>query len=490
MLKSFMVQKCLFFLLMASLLLTGCYRMRASNGGAQIDNIPPRSIKAADVALPPGYKIEAVASGLTFPSSIAFDDKGQLYAIETGYAYGEVWEHPRLLRIEPNGTATTIATGSQNGPWNGIAWHAGSFYVAEGGEREGGRILRITPDGNITPLINNLPSMGDHHTNGPVIKDGYIYFATGTATNSGVVGPDNAEYGWLKRYPSFHDIPCKDIVLSGINYTSINALDSGSGKEVSTGAFVPFGKATTSGQVVKGSVPCGGAVLRIPVGGGAPELVAWGLRNPYGLAVAPDGRLFATENAYDDRGTRPVWGAGDVLWEITPNAWYGFPDFSAGQPIWDREEYEVPGKESVKRVLQQHPQTPPKPSAILGVHSSSNGFEFSRSDAFGFMGEAFVAQLGDMAPKVGKVLAPVGFKVVRVNVTNGVVRDFAVNKGKRSGPASWLKRGGLERPIAAKFSPDGDALYVVDFGIIQVTKTGVHPQKGTGVIWKISKTSL
>ena len=50
-------------------------------------------------------------------------------------------------------------------------------------------------------LFPIYPAYGDHHTNGPVIKDGYIYFSTGTATNAGVVGPDNAEFGWLKRFP-------------------------------------------------------------------------------------------------------------------------------------------------------------------------------------------------------------------------------------------------------------------------------------------------
>ncbi len=485
-----MAKKCFFFLLVFVQVLTGCYRMRASNGGAQTSPIAQRSINPAHIALPPGYKIEAVTSGLTFPSAVAFDDAGALFAIETGYAYGEVWEKPRLLKINGDGTNTVIATGTENGPWNGITWYKGTFYIAEGGEKEGGRILRVTKDGNITALISNLPTYGDHHTNGPVIKDDYIYFATGTATNSGVVGPDNAEYGWLKRKPDFHDIPCKDIILSGINYTSPNVLDSSKSSEVSTGAFVPFGTATSAGQVVKGSLPCGGAILRIPVQGGQPELVAWGLRNPYGLAMAPDGRLFVTENAYDDRGSRTVWGPGDVLWEIKNDLWYGFPDFSAGQSIWKKEEFKVPGKDAVQQVLQQHPNTPPKPAAILGVHSSSNGLDFSRSDAFGFTGEAFIAQFGDMAPKVGKVLAPVGFKVVRVNAANGVIRDFAVNKGKRNWPASWHKKGGLERPISVKFDPSGTTLYVVDFGVVTVSKQGILPQKGTGVIWKISKSTL
>ena len=356
---------------------------------------------------------------------------------------------------------------------------------------DGGRILRVSKDGTITPLISNLLSIGDHHTNGPVVKDGYIYFGQGTATNSGVVGKDNAEFGWLLRKKDFHDIPCKDITLTGQNYTAPNVLTDNPDDETTTGAFVPFGTVTIPGQVIKGSLPCSGSILRIPVGGGKIELVAWGLRNPFGLATTPDGRLFITENGFDERGSRPVWGTGDVLWEIKESTWYGWPDFSAGEPLQsDQEEFKAPGKISLKPVLQNYPNTPPKPAAILGVHSSSNGLDFSHNADFGFRGEAFIAQFGDMAPKVGKVLFPVGYKVVRVNVDNGIIRDFAVNKGKRNGPATWLKNGGLERPVSVKFDPSGKALYITDFGIIKMTKEGPQPQKGTGVIWRITKEKI
>jgi glucose/arabinose dehydrogenase len=234
-------------------------------------------------------------------------------------------------------------------------------------------------------------------------------------------------------------------------------------------------------------MPCTGAIMRIPVQGGQPELVAWGFRNPFGLATAPDGRLFATENAFDDRGSRPVWGAGDVLWEIKPGLWYGWPDFSAGKPIANDEEFKVPEKAPVKPLLQQLPNQPPKPAAILGVHSSSNGLDFSRNNDFGFMGEAFVAQFGDLAPKVGKVLAPVGYKIVRVDPNTGVVRDFATNKGTRNGPATWLGKGGFERPVSVKFDAAGSALYVVDFGVMRVTEKGPEPLAASGVVWKITK---
>jgi len=478
---------CCLLLLVVSSTLTQCYRMRKSNGGGQIETIPQRKINANDIALTPGYKIEPVSSGLTFPTAAAFDDGGNLYVIEAGYSYGEVWGEPKLLKVDANGKTTTIAKGPRNGPWTGITWYNGAFYIAEGGEMEGGRILKITKDGTITSLISDLPSVGDHHTNGPVIKDGYIYFGQGTATNSGVVGEDNAQFGWLLRKKDFHDIPCKDIFLNGQNYTSANVLTEDANDKTTTGAYVPFGTTTTLGQVIKGQTPCTGAILRMSLTGGVTEVVAWGFRNPFGLAFSNDGRLFVTENGYDERGSRPVWGTGDVLWEIKHGLWYGWPDFSAGKPIANDEEFKSPKSEYVKPVLQTYPNKPPMPAAIFGVHSSSNGIDFSRNADFGFQGEAFVAQFGDMAPGSGKVLSPVGFKIVRVNVDNGVIHDFAVNKGHKNGPASWLSQGGLERPVSVKFDPSGKALYVIDFGIMKTGEQGPQPQMNTGVIWKITK---
>jgi glucose/arabinose dehydrogenase len=471
---------------------TGCYRMRKSAGGGQIGSIPARSVNTRDIALPPGYKVEMVAHGLTFPSAVAMDDKGDLYAIETGYSYGEVWLSPKLLRIARDGSTSTIATGDKNGPWTGLLYYKGSFYVSEGGEAEGGKILKISRDGKIQTLTANLPSIGDHHTDGLVIKDGYIYFGQGTATNSAVVGPDNAEFGWLKRHPDFHDVPCRDITLVGQNYPSDNILTQDPNDKASTGAYLPFGTSSTPGQVIKGKVPCNGSIMRIPLEGGNPELVAWGFRNPYGLAISPGGKLYMAENGYDERGSRPVWGSADVLYEVETGKWYGWPDFSAGDnmttsPKKESEEYETPGRGGVRAVIKEHPNTPPRPVAIFGVHSSSNGLDFSTSETFGHKGEVFVAQFGDMAPKVGKVLAPVGFKVVRVNPETGVIHDFAVNAGKKNGPASWIGGSGLERPLSIKFSPDGNSMYVVDFGILKMTERGPEPQTGTGVIWKITR---
>jgi glucose/arabinose dehydrogenase len=464
----------------------GCFRVLPSAGGGQARFAPPRRVSAADVAVPPGFVVEPVATGLTFPSGVAFDDGGRVYVTETGYAYGEVWTTPRVLRVDGRGTTTVVASGDRGAPWNGLAFVDGALFVAAGGARDGGKILRVGLDGTIASLVDDLPSRGDHHTNGPIAgRDGWLYFGQGTVTNSAVVGEDNLEFGWLSRAPQVHDVPCADVTLRGENFATRDLL--GARGTMSTGAFSPFGKPTAAGEVVRGAVPCNGAVLRVRPHGGAPELVAWGFRNPFALAVAPDGRLFVTDNGYDDRGSRPVHGAADFLWAVEQGRWYGWPDFSGPRRLDDGDHFVPPGEAAPQPLLASAPGTPPSPAATFGVHASADGFDFSRSAAFGWPGQAFVAEFGDQAPAVGKVLAPVGFKVVRVDPASGVVADFAVNRGATNGPASRLASGGLERPIAARFDPSGTALYVVDFGVLTMSGHTSAPRPGTGVLWRIRR---
>jgi glucose/arabinose dehydrogenase len=472
------------------LALTGCYGMRRSSGGGQVRFDGSRELNPEDIALPVGYVAEVVAKGLTFPTGACFDEKERLHVVESGYAYGEVWTTPRLLRVETNGSTVPVATGGRNGPWTGAAFHDGAFFVAEGGVVEGGRILRITPNGSIQAIVEGLPSYGDHHTDGPALSpDGWIYFGQGTASNSGIVGEDSAKFGWLKRHPQFHDVPGQDITLTGTNFETANVLSNTSSAKVRTGAFVPFGTSTQPNQRIIGQIKCSGGILRVRPDGSDLQLVAWGFRNPFGLAFSPDAKLYVTDNGYDDRGSRPVWGTADVLWEVNQGKWYGWPDFSAGEPV-TMEKFKPPGKSQPAFLLASLPNEPPQPVTRFGVHSSADGLDFSRSDKFGHVGEAFVALFGDQSPVTGKSLHPVGFNVVRVNVNRGTLEDFAVNKGKMNGPASKIGGGGLERPVAVRFSPSGEALYVIDFGVLLEQNKVTKPQLGTGVIWRITRADL
>ena len=459
------------------------------NGAGLTTFHPPRTINPADVGLPPGYCLEAVAVGLTYPSAVVVDDQDRVYVVEAGYSYGEDFAVPRLLRLEPDGRLTVIACAEKGTCWTGACFHHGAIYLSASDRFRAGRILRVTLAGQITVLLEGIPSFGEHHTDRAVVgPDNWIYFGVGSATNSGVVGPDDAQFGWLKRFPQACDIPPHDIVLTGQNYRSDDALHAERG-EVLTGAFVPYGTATYPGQIIKGRLPCTSAILRFPLHGGPLELVAWGFRDPFGLAFSPDGQLYTIDNSYDDRGSRPVFGAGDLLWKVEPGVWYGFPDYWGNQPLTDRRfgENKKP-KTCLPFLLAHHPNIPPEPVARLGVRSASCGFDFSLSPAFGHVGEAFIAVFGDMTgPSNGSVAHPVGCRVVRVNPHNGVIQDFAVNKGKEAGPASKEGGGGLERPIDCRFNSCGDTLYVADFGVMTRSEKGPRPYRETGVLWRIRR---
>ena len=471
-------------------LLGGClFKASPSQGGGQIPESKaeaPRVPAAPDIDVPPGYRVELVARGLSFPTGIAFGEDGAIYVTEAGYSYGEVVTEPRIVEIDPRrGSIRRVVARGSHPPWNGLDYHDGALYVSQGGAVElSGRLVRYGLDGSETVLVADLPT-GDHHTNGPLASDGWIYFTQGTMTNSGVVGVDNYKFGWLKRQPSAHDIPCRDVTLAGTNFTTPNPFSEAHDDDVSTGAYVPFGTATTPGQVIRGAVPCSGAVMRVRRDGNNLELVAWGMRNPFGLAQGRDG-IYISENGYDVRGSRPVFGSADNIWKLERDRWYGWPDYSSGEPLKSDAYAEADG-DPKGFVLAEHPGKPPEPRARLPVHASANGMDIARGDRFGYGGQAFIALFGDMAPAVGKVMAPVGFKVLRVDLDTGIYHDFARNHGDKTAPASKLGTNGLERPVAVRFDPRGEALYVVDFGVLQMTEKGASPEPNTGVLWRITR---
>jgi glucose/arabinose dehydrogenase len=442
-----------------------------------------------DILLPEGFVAEVVATGFNAPVHCCFDAEGACYVSECGH---KIDSKPRVLKVD-------LATGEyetffelpaerwiSTGAFTGACWRDGRFYFMNtGGDNDLGTLSRLREDGTIEDLVTDLP-WGDHQPNHPLVgPDGKLYWGQGSATNLGVVGADNYGYEWLKAYPDRHDWPGQDIVLTGRNYEYQNVLGSIT-ETVRTGAYVPFGTETHPGQVIPGRVKCTGAVLRYDPETEELGLVAWGLRNPYGLAFHPDGRLFATEHNIDERGRRQIMGDPDDLYEIREGEWYGWPDFAAGirldDPHWGDKGR---GREPV---IAQHPDpAPPKPFATFVDHAGVNGLDFCRSAEFGFEGDAFVALFGDIAPFTSRPSTPRGFKIVRVDMKRAQVHDFAVNRIQ--GPASQLPHQGFERPSHCQFGPDG-ALYVVDYGEVNIAPEvgGIRMKKGTGTLWRIRRT--
>ncbi len=154
----------------------------------RFDRLP---ILPGDIILEPGYRIDPVVVGLTYPTSVTFDDSGNVYVGEAGFSYGPAKADGmgRILQVGWQGQVREIARGFR-GPMTSITWNRGFFHVAEGAFP--GRILRVGRDGQREVLVDGLRSGGDHYTSEIAFDpSGTMFFGVGTFTNSAVVGFDN-----------------------------------------------------------------------------------------------------------------------------------------------------------------------------------------------------------------------------------------------------------------------------------------------------------
>src|SRR5882672_3623116 len=203
-----------------------------------------------DIVVASGYKVEVFAKGLNFPTDVVFlGSKGnfQVLVLESGtglpsrcndntkvpgvakFALNNPFT-PDLLVFDrhgnkiagPLGKPTASGGGFQpDGPAIGLAFEhdtaGGTLFVtdsnqgvrgAPGSANNTSRIVTLNlRNGLVTPVITGLPT-GDHPTEQILVKDGWLYWSQGSATNAGVTGHDNGGGG------NQHEIACQQITLS------------------------------------------------------------------------------------------------------------------------------------------------------------------------------------------------------------------------------------------------------------------------------------
>ena len=435
-------------------------------------NINFRNLNPLDIYVLPGYTVEVFAQGLNSPVSMVFDEDGSIIVGESG----EIDGNARVMRLA-NGSYEVVAEGF-NVPLSGVNVLNGNKYVSHKGI-----ITLITENGTRRNLLFGLPSYGDfgnsHVEFGP---DGRMYFGQGPATNSGVVGPDNT---WVFTHPYFHDYPAEDIELVGQNYMSYNFLSYSPFDYAFTGAFRPFGLPNRPNAEVLGSIRPTSCVYRAELDGSNLEVYAWGVVQPYRVKFDRYNRLFATNLTYDVRGSRPIKDCPDSFLLINQGVWYGFPDYCVGLPVTMLQFRPDVGPQP-EFLMSEHPMIPPKPLAVIEPHSGVRGFDFNYNENFGPYGDAYVALSGSIYPITtgGYPLPGVGRRIVRIDMDDGIVSTFAINRTGLG--ASFTGGGGFERPMDAVFGPDG-ALYVLDYNLAVPTNPNLF-LPNTGVIWRISRT--
>lgn len=433
-----------------------------------------RYLNTNDINIAQGYKIELFAEGLNSPSSILFTGDGDLYIADSGYITG----NPSVYRLS-NDRFELVAEGF-NVPLTGFTYREGDIYVSHKST-----ITVLRRDGTRSDIITGLPSFGDYSNSRVAFgSDDKMYFGQGTATNSGVVGPDNL---WVPNYPSLHDKPGAYILINGQNFESINMLLPNSNEKILTGAFSAFGESNTPHEIRKGIVKASGSILRANPDGTDLELVAWGLRSPSYVKFDEADRLFVSNNGYDIRGSRPIANAPDEFHFITPGLWYGWPDYAGGEPL-TLDRFRPEGGKPLEFLFMNHPNVPPRPFAIFPPESTIIGFDFNYNSDFGPRGDAYIAEFGNVLPGMFQIPTPpqytgVGHRITRIDMFTGNTSTFAINKSGFS--ASITREGGFGRPSDIAFGPDG-AMYVVDMGTNDIIDPRIFIPY-TGVIWKISR---
>jgi glucose/arabinose dehydrogenase len=512
-----------------------------------------------DIVLPKGYKVEVFAKDLNFPTAIAFQgnkDNFKVFVVESGTGLPSRCNNnnkaftpdnpftPDLLVFDKNGRQIAGPIGKPgsakkafqpDGPAIGLAFEnvfqGGTLFGTDSNQGVRGapgeanntsRVVTIDVGANeVRTFIGGLPT-GDHPTEQILVKDGFVYWSQGSATNSSVVGHDNGGAAG----PNEHDIACQDVRLSE------NTWPSGDGHE--TSAFSKHGQARP-GALVKAFEDatqkgmCTGAILRARVRADHPEKTvepfSWGYRNPFGIRFPPknhtlaDG-LFVTENGEDERGARPTNNAPDRL-QLAKQTGKGTPDFhgwpdrfgflDSTQAVFDPQGGPSddlgfaakgnPRTTPVKHALAFPPQAPIAPLAIEPTDVAVVGPDFAPNSFVHDplkVGAALVAREGDFGFSTRNGLPIVGHDIELVNFSGKgkslrlELSRFAFNC--RQGFQDHLPDGspackadkdevdpvapgnngqafanhlrGINRPLTVMFGPDG-ALYLVDFGAVR-----------------------
>lgn len=212
-------------------------------------------------------------------------------------------------------------------------------------------------------LINDLPRSNSIGKYSIIARDNRILISISAATNSGVVDNKN----------SIPDTSPIELELRGINYGQDN-----------TGSFSSYGIKTKNGQVIKSSLVGNACVIGYDIKNKKSQLFSSGIRNVEGWDYNSDGSLMAIVGGFENNGLRAVQGDTDYIYELKKDIWYGWPDYSGGDPLNSPKFTDENGK-SVRMLLSKLPML--NPPAPFYVHSDAGSIYWLAVDRAGAIKE-------------------------------------------------------------------------------------------------------
>jgi glucose/arabinose dehydrogenase len=352
--------------------------------------------------VPPGFRIELFAEGLS---------------------------GPRIIRTAPNG----------------------DIFVAE---TRAGRILVLrAADGATKPATNEIFASG---LRGPF---GIAFFPNGDnpqwvyvantdsvvrfAYHSGDLKASSAPE-MLAKLPAGYGHSTRDIVFTPDNKRMLVSVGSVSNDGEGMGAQ-PHGLPSEPPGAAWGFETDRAAVLAFDPDGKNQKLFATGIRNCVGLAMQPNGTPWCSTNERDGLGDDLV---PDYVTRVKENAFYGWPWFYIGN-------HQDPRHGGARADLKDKITIP---DVLIQAHSASLGLTFYDGSNFPaeYRGDAFAAEHGSWNRS-----KRTGYKVIRIRLKDGVptgeyedfVTGFVINDNQVWG-----------RPVGVAVAHDGALLISEDAG--------------------------
>ena len=247
-------------------------------------NAASGSLTIFEKSLPPGFRLEEVASLSFVPTSLAMGPDEHLYV--AGYA-GLAYQNGvvvRLDRASPAGPYRETGVADYLNRPHGIAFHEGDLYISRAGQ-----YTRAVEGRIVQENTGAVTRAKDLDGNGK-----YDYYADVLSGLPGAQQPD------------------------GLHQNNGVAFDS------SGYVYVTVGYPTDRGP---SNHPYAGTILRARPDGSELSVFARGLRNPYDVVIGPDDALFCTDN--DPDATNP----GDALYHVVLDSHFGFPYTALGTRV-------------------------------------------------------------------------------------------------------------------------------------------------------------
>lgn len=229
--------------------------------------------------------------------SFAFDEEGNLYL-----AFEDT-----IRVLNKDGNDELIIRESKFNILD-ILYYNKKLYIATDN-----RILEYNLDAkSYKELITDIPNNGMNKKVNLLLNNDKLYFSVGSNTNSGVVNSKGEAF----------DIATSPWILTGNNY--------GDGK---TGAFSPYSVSNELGEKVESQKIGNAAILSYDIRTEEVKLYAHGIRNINGWDTDNEGKIKAIVGGMEDLPPRNIKDDKDYIYNLQEENWYGWPDYSGGDPI-------------------------------------------------------------------------------------------------------------------------------------------------------------